>query len=157
DADTVSITRQIETMLPELQRVMPDGVRTTDIQFRQATFIETSIDNLLRVLVEALICVAIVLFVFLLNWQTTFISLAAIPLSVLTTLVVFQLMGMSINSVTLGGLAIAIGALVDDSVVDVENIYRRLGLHRASEGRDKRSIADVVADASMEVRSGIVY
>jgi len=156
-ADTVRITRQIEEMLPELQRIMPEGVRTTDIQFRQAGFIETSIANLLRVLVEALICVAIVLFLFLLNWQTTFISLLAIPLSVLTTLLVFQLMGMSINTMTLGGLAIAIGALVDDAVVDVENIYRRLGLHRAAGGRDRRSIIEVIAQAAMEVRSGIVY
>jgi len=157
DADTVRITRQIEEMLPEIQRIMPEGVRTTDVQFRQAGFIETSIANLLRVLVEALVCVAIVLFLFLLNWQTTFISLMAIPLSVLSTLLVFQLMGMSINTMTLGGLAIAIGALVDDAVVDVENIYRRLGLHRAADGRDKRSIMEVVAQAAMEVRSGIVY
>jgi HME family heavy-metal exporter len=157
DADTVGITRQIEAMLPELQKVMPEGVRTTDIQFRQAGFIETSIANLLRVLVEALVCVAIVLFVFLLNWQTTFISLVAIPLSVLSTLVVFQLMGLSINTMTLGGLAIAIGALVDDAVVDVENIYRRLGLHRAAEGRDRRSVIEVIAAAATEVRSGIVY
>jgi HME family heavy-metal exporter len=156
-ADTVTITRQVEQMLPELQRVMPDGVRVTDIQFRQATFIETSIENVLRVLVEALIVVAIVLFAFLLNWQTTFISLIAIPLSVLTTVIVFQLMGLSINTMTLGGLAIAIGALVDDAVVDVENIYRRLGLHRAAGGRDRRSIEAVVADASIEVRSGILY
>ncbi len=157
DADTVNITRQIEAMLPELQRVMPEGVRVTDIQFRQATFIETSIENVLRVLVEALIVVAIVLFAFLLNWQTTFISLIAIPLSVLTTVIVFQFMGLSINTMTLGGLAIAIGALVDDAVVDVENIYRRLGLHRAAGGRDRRSIETVVADASIEVRSGILY
>ncbi len=157
NADTVGITRQIEAMLPELQRVMPEGVRVTDIQFRQATFIETSIENVLRVLVEALIVVAIVLFAFLLNWQTTFISLIAIPLSVLTTVIVFQFMGLSINTMTLGGLAIAIGALVDDAVVDVENIYRRLGLHRAAGGRDRRSIETVVADASIEVRSGILY
>jgi heavy-metal exporter, HME family len=157
EADTVRITRQIEAMLPELQKVMPAGVRTTDVQFRQAGFIETSIANLLRVLVEALVCVAIVLFVFLLNWQTTFISLVAIPLSVLSTLVVFQLMGLSINTMTLGGLAIAIGALVDDAVVDVENIYRRLGLHRAAEGRDRRSVIEVIAAAATEVRSGIVY
>ncbi len=157
NADTVGITRQIEAMLPELQRVMPEGVRVTDIQFRQATFIETSIENVLRVLVEALIVVAIVLFAFLLNWQTTFISLVAIPLSVLTTVIVFQFMGLSINTMTLGGLAIAIGALVDDAVVDVENIYRRLGLHRAAGGRDRRSIEEVVADASIEVRSGILY
>ena len=138
-------------------RRCPEGVRTTDIQFRQASFIETSIDNLLRVLLEALICVAIVLFVFLLNWQTTFISLVAIPLSVLSTLVVFQMMGLSINTMTLGGLAIAIGALVDDAVVDVENIYRRLGLHRAAAGRDRRSIQEVIAAAATEVQSGIVY
>ena len=157
NADTVRITRQIEAMLPELQREMPDGVRVTDVQFRQATFIETSIQNVLRVLIEALIVVAIVLFAFLLSWQTTVISLLAIPLSVLTTVIVFQFMGLSINTMTLGGLAIAIGALVDDAVVDVENIYRRLGLHRASGGRDPRSIETVVADASIEVRSGILY
>jgi HME family heavy-metal exporter len=157
NADTVRITRQIEAMLPELQRAMPDGVRVTDVQFRQATFIETSVENVLWVLLEALIVVAIVLFAFLRNWQTTFISLVAIPLSVITTVIVFHFMGLSINTMTLGGLAIAIGALVDDAVVDVENIYRRLGLHRASRGRDRRSIEIVVADASIEVRSGILY
>lgn len=157
NADTVTITREIEAMLPELQRVMPDGVRVTDIQFRQATFIERSIDNVKRVLVEALVVVAVVLFVFLLNWQTTLISLLAIPLSVLTTVIVFEFMDLSINTMTLGGLAIAIGALVDDAVVDVENIYRRLGLHRAEGGRDKRPIEEVVAAASIEVRTGILY
>lgn len=157
NADTVAITEGIESMLPGLQQVMPEGVSVTDVQFRQATFIETSIANVKKVLVEALIVVAIVLFVFLLNWQTTAISLLAIPLSVLTTVIVFQFMGLSINTMTLGGLAIAIGVVVDDAVVDVENIYRRLGLHRASKGRDGRSIEDVVADASIEVRSGILY
>lgn len=157
DADTVTITREIERMLPELQRIMPEGVRVTDVQFRQATFIEASIDNVKRVLVEALVVVAIVLFAFLLNWQTTLISLLAIPLSVLTTVIVFEFMGLSINTMTLGGLAIAIGALVDDAVVDVENIYRRLGLHRAAGGRDKRSTEEVVAQASIEVRTGILY
>lgn len=156
-ADTVAITRAIEAMLPELQRVMPPGVSVTDVQFRQATFIETSIDNVLQVLLEALVCVAIVLFIFLLNWQATLISLIAIPLSVLAALIVFQMLGLSLNTMTLGGLAIAIGALVDDAVVDVENIFRRLGLHRAAQGRDKRSIAEVVASASIEVRSGILY
>ena len=157
DADTVTITREIERVLPELQRVMPEGVRVTDVQFRQATFIESSIDNVKRVLVEALVVVAIVLFAFLLNWQTTFISLLAIPLSVLTTVIVFEILGLSINTMTLGGLAIAIGALVDDAVVNVENIYRRLGLHRASAGRDGRSTEEVVASASIEVRTGILY
>ncbi len=157
NADTVTITRQIEAMLPELQRTMPEGVRVVDVQFRQATFIETSIANVRKVLIEALIVVAVVLFLFLLNWQTTFISLVAIPLSVLTTVIVFQFMGMSINTMTLGGLAIAIGVVVDDAVVDVENIYRRLGLHRAAKGHDLRSLEEVVASASIEVRSGILY
>ncbi|MBL8846258.1 MAG: efflux RND transporter permease subunit [Hyphomicrobium zavarzinii] len=157
NADTVTITREIERVLPELQRVMPEGVRVTDIQFRQATFIESSIANVKKVLVEALVVVAVVLFAFLLNWQTTLISLLAIPLSVLTSVIVFQAIGLSINTMTLGGLAIAIGALVDDAVVDVENIYRRLGLHRAAGGRDRRSIAEVVAAASIEVRTGILY
>ncbi|MBX9863526.1 MAG: CusA/CzcA family heavy metal efflux RND transporter [Hyphomicrobium sp.] len=156
-ADTVSITREIERILPEIQRVMPEGVSVTDIQFRQATFIEASINNVQRVLVEALIVVAVVLFAFLLNWQTTFISLLAIPFSVLTTIIVFEAMGLSINTMTLGGLAIAIGALVDDAVVDVENIYRRLGLHRAAGARDPRPTEQVVAEASIEVRSGILY
>lgn len=157
NADTVAITEEIEGMLPGLQDVMPEGVSLNNVQFRQATFIETSISNVKKVLVEALIVVGLVLFIFLLNWQTTAISLLAIPLSVLTTVIVFQFMGLSINTMTLGGLAIAIGVVVDDAVVDVENIYRRLGLHRASAGRDARSIEDVVADASIEVRSGILY
>jgi HME family heavy-metal exporter len=157
NTDTVTITREIEALLPELQRTMPEGVRVTDVQFRQATFIETSISNVRKVLVEALLVVAVVLFLFLLNWQTTFISLLAIPLSVLTTVIVFQFMGLSINTMTLGGLAIAIGVLVDDAVVDVENIYRRLGLHRAARGQDRRNIEEVVASASIEVRSGILY
>ncbi len=154
-ADTVTITREIERMLPELQRVMPEGVKVTDVQFRQATFIESSIGNVKRVLIEALVVVAVVLFLFLLNWQTTLISLLAIPLSVLTTVVVFEIMGLSINTMTLGGLAIAIGALVDDAVVDVENIYRRLGLNRRAP--HPRPTSEVVAAASIEVRSGILY
>ena len=157
EADTVTITREIERMLPELERTLPQGVRVTDVLFRQATFIETSISNVQQVLVEALIVVSIVLFAFLLNWQTTLISLLAIPLSILATVIVFAFMGLSINTMTLGGIAIAIGALVDDAVVDVENIFRRLGLHRLAGGRDARSIEQVVADASIEVRSGILY
>lgn len=157
EADTATITREIERMLPELERTLPEGVSLNNILFRQATFIETSIANVRQVLVEALIVVSIVLFAFLLNWQTTLISVLAIPISILATVIVFSLMGLSINTMTLGGIAIAIGALVDDAVVDVENIFRRLGLHRLAGGRDPRSIEDVVADASIEVRSGILY
>ena len=99
--------------------------------------------------------VAVVLFAFLLNWRTTAISLTAIPVSILSTAIIFHLMGLSINTMTLGGLAIAIGELVDDAVVDVENIFRRLRENR--EQGNPRSVFDVVVSASNEVRSGIVY
>jgi HME family heavy-metal exporter len=108
-----------------------------------------------KVLVEAALVVAVVLFAFLLNWRTTVISLTAIPVSILTTAVIFYLFGLSINTMTLGGLAIAIGELVDDAVVDVENIFRRLRENR--EAGNPRSVFDVVVSASQEVRSGIVY
>ncbi|WP_411901425.1 efflux RND transporter permease subunit [Methylorubrum thiocyanatum] len=155
DVDTVRLTRSIESALRELNPALPAGIRADQVLFRQADFIETSIRNVERVLVEAVLVVAVVLFAFLLNVRTTAISLLAIPVSVLTTAVVFHLFGLSINTMTLGGLAIAIGELVDDAVVDVENIYRRLGDNRR-EGNPK-GVFQVVVEASNEVRSGIVY
>ena len=125
-ADTVALTRRIEAALDEIQKTLPPGVTATNIQFRQATFIETSIGNVQRVLVEAAVVVAIVLFVFLMNVRATVISLAAIPISILITVLVFRAFDLTINTMTLGGLAIAIGELVDDAVVGVENILRRL-------------------------------
>ncbi|MGK7870391.1 efflux RND transporter permease subunit [Falsiroseomonas sp. E2-1-a20] len=154
-ADTVALTRQVEAALAELQRAMPPGVTANNVQFRQADFIAASIGNVEKVLLEAVAVVAVVLFLFLLNGRTTFISLTAIPLSVLITVVVFQLLGLSINTMTLGGLAIAIGELVDDAVVDVENVFRRLRENRALP--DPQPAIIVVAKASQEVRSGIVY
>ena len=154
-ADTVALTRTIESALQEMQRTLPAGVTVTNVQFRQATFIETSIANVQRVLVEAAIVVAIVLFIFLLNARATFISLTAIPISILITVLVFSAMGMTINTMTLGGIAIAIGELVDDAVVDVENILRRLKENRALP--EPRSVIEVITQASQEVRSGIVY
>lgn len=153
--DTVRLTRQIEQALKETTTTLPKGIKADQILFRQANFIETSIRNVERVLVEAAIVVAVVLFAFLLNWRTTAISLAAIPVSILSTAIVFHLFGLSINTMTLGGLAIAIGELVDDAVVDVENIYRRLRENR--EAGNLRSVFDVIVSASQEVRSGIVY
>jgi HME family heavy-metal exporter len=153
--DTVRLTRQIEQALKEITTTLPKGIKADQILFRQANFIETSIRNVERVLVEAAIVVAIVLFAFLLNWRTTAISLTAIPVSILSTAIVFHLFGLSINTMTLGGLAIAIGELVDDAVVDVENIFRRLRENR--EAGNVRSVFDVIVSASQEVRSGIVY
>lgn len=155
NVDTITLTRSLESALTELSRSLPEGVKADQILFRQADFIETSIHNLQRVLLEAAIVVAAVLFAFLLNWRTTAISLIAIPLSILTTAVIFKLAGLSINTMTLGGLAIAIGELVDDAVVDVENILRRLRENRTAVR--PRPVFDVVVSASQEVRSGIVY
>ena len=153
--DTVQLTRQITQVLAELEPSLPSGVKASEIIFRQASFIENSIQNVERVLLEAALVVAVILFAFLLNWRTTAISLTAIPVSILTTAIIFKLLGLSINTMTLGGLAIAIGELVDDAVVDVENIFRRLRENR--EQGNPRSVFDVVVSASNEVRSGIVY
>ncbi|MET7247019.1 efflux RND transporter permease subunit [Methylobacterium sp. EM32] len=179
--DTVRLTRQVEAALSEITaslnacgpgkdgpgRPGPSmaepagdacafrGVRADQLIFRQANFIETSIRNVETVLMEAVAVVAVVLFAFLLNVRTTAISLTAIPVSILATAVVFHLAGLSINTMTLGGLAIAIGELVDDAVVDVENIFRRLGENRRA--GNPRSVFEVVVAASNEVRSGIVY
>lgn len=154
-ADTVKLTGEIEKALKELSRSLGNGVKADQILFRQADFITTSIGNVKNVLFEAAVVVAVILFFFLLNVRTTLISLTAIPLSLLVTVLVFKAFGLSINTMTLGGLAIAIGELVDDAVVDVENIFRRLRENRQLQ--QPRPILDVVADASVEVRSGIVY
>jgi HME family heavy-metal exporter len=153
--DTITLTRQIEEALAELNNGLPLKINANQILFRQSNFIEASIRNVQRVLIEAALVVAVILFAFLLNWRTTAISLTAIPVSILATAVVFKLFGLSINTMTLGGLAIAIGELVDDAVVDVENIFRRLRENRASE--HPKPVFDVVVQASQEVRSGIVY
>ncbi|MPZ40735.1 MAG: CusA/CzcA family heavy metal efflux RND transporter, partial [Rhizobiales bacterium] len=155
NADTVSLTRKIEAALIEIQKTLPPGVSANNIQFRQATFIETSIGNVQRVLLEAAVVVAIVLFVFLMNVRATVISLSAIPISILITVLVFHAFGLTINTMTLGGLAIAIGELVDDAVVGVENILRRLRQNRTLP--NPRPVIEVVAAASQEVRSGIIY
>ncbi len=154
-ADTVALTNQIESALQVIQKTLPAGIVATNIQFRQASFIEASIGGLKRALIEAVVVVALVLMVFLMNLRATLISLTAIPLSFVVTLIVFQALGLTINTMTLGGLAIAVGELVDDAVVDVENILRRLGEN--SVRLDPRPVPGVIADASQEVRSGVLY
>ncbi len=154
-ADTIAVTTQVETALKEITATLPDGITADKVQFRQANFIETSIGTLQKVLIEAAIVVAIVLFLFLLNTRTTAISLISLPISILITAIVFSIFGLSINTMTLGGLAIAIGELVDDAVVDVENVFRRLRENAALS--EPQSSLVVIAQASGEVRSGIVY
>ncbi|OGA62174.1 MAG: multidrug transporter AcrB [Burkholderiales bacterium RIFCSPHIGHO2_01_FULL_64_960] len=154
-ADTVKLTHAIEAALGDLKQGLPVGLAAPKVLFRQADFIEASIGNVTEALRDGAIMVAIVLFAFLLSARTTLISLVAIPLSLAVTAMVFRLLDQSINVMTLGGLAIAIGELVDDAVVDVENILRRLKQNRAQ--GNPLSTLEVVRRASVEVRSGIVY
>jgi HME family heavy-metal exporter len=154
-ADTVALTAKIEAALRSVQKALPADISVTNIQFRQASFIEGSISSLKRALGEAALVVALVLIIFLMNARATVISLTAIPLSLFITFVIFQALGFTINTMTLGGLAIAIGELVDDAVVDVENILRRLSENRLR--RDPHPILEVIANASQEVRSGVLY
>ena len=154
-ADTIAVTRAVEAALAALRPALPPGLDASHVQFRQADFIGTSLRNVEVVLLEAAAVVAVVLLLFLLDLRATAISLTAIPVSLLAAVVVFHLLGLSINTMTLGGLAIAIGELVDDAVVDVENILRRLRENAALP--QPRPVLAVVADASQEVRSGIVY
>ena len=154
-ADTVQLTRAIETVLTDMTQAMPRGLTAPKVLFRQADFIEASIGNVSEALRDGAIMVAIVLFAFLLSTRTTLISLIAIPLSLAVTILIFKLLGQSLNVMTLGGLAIAIGELVDDAVVDVENILRRLKQNRVA--LTPLPVLEVVRQASVEVRSGIVY
>jgi HME family heavy-metal exporter len=154
-ADTVKLTQDIEAALAELKPGLPPGLAAPSVLFRQADFIRASIGNVVEALRDGAVMVAIVLFAFLLSARTTLISLLAIPLSLAVTALAFKLLGQSINVMTLGGLAIAIGELVDDAVVDVENIVRRLRRNRAL--AQPLPVLEVVRQASVEVRSGIVY
>ena len=154
-ADTVDLTRRIEAALADLKGSVPAGLSAPQVIFRQADFIEASLGNLQLKLLMAACFVAGVLFFFLGNLRTMLISLTAIPLSILTAILVFKWFGLSINTMTLGGLAIAIGELVDDAVVDVENILRRLR-EKAASGQPY-SVRETVIAASLEVRTAIVY
>ncbi len=153
--DSVRVTHEVEQALKDLARSRPAGVAEPRFLFKQADFITHSVNNVEEALRDGAMLVAIVLFMFLLNVRTTLISLSAIPLSLLVTALVFHFMGLSINTMTLGGLAIAIGELVDDAVVGVENVLRRLQLN--SQAAEPKPVTEVIAQATLEVRSAIVY
>jgi len=154
-ADSARLTRAVEQALGELAKSLPAGMDAPQFLFKQADFIEHSIQNVAEALRDGAIMVAVILFLFLLNFRTTFISLTAIPVSLLVTALVFQFFGLSINTMTLGGLAIAIGELVDDAVVGVENVLRRLKQNQ--DAPHKKSAREIIASATLEVRSAIVY
>lgn len=152
--DTLKLTSQIEKALEELQPTLPEGV-TAEIMFRQGDFIEHAVGNLKEAIRDGAIMVTVILFLFLLNLRTTVITLMAMPLSFAVTLLIFKASGVSVNSMTLGGLAVAIGMVVDDAIVDVENVYRRLK-ENASKA-NPQPLLEVIATASGEVRNSILY
>lgn len=153
--DTRLLTDQITEALNELKASLPTDIRINPEVYQQKTFIELGIHNVIEALRDGSILVVVILFLFLLNFRSTFITLTAIPLSIVATGLVFKWFGMSINTMTLGGLAVAIGELVDDAIVDVENIFRRLRENRRSP-HPKHALR-VVYEASSEVRNSIVF
>lgn len=153
-ANTVPLTRDIEKALEEIRAGLPKDIRM-GLLFKQANFIEAAVNNVEEALRDGSILVIIVLFLFLANFRTTFITLTAIPLSFMITALVFKSFGLSINTMTLGGLAVAIGELVDDAIVDVENVLRRLRENKHS--KEPKPVLDVIYHASAEIRNSIVY
>jgi copper/silver efflux system protein len=156
DTNTLELTARIDATLTGIEETLPPGMEINRGIFRQASFIETAVDNVLEALRDGALLVVIILFLFLWSARTTFISVLAIPLSLLTAVFALKLLGITINTMTLGGMAIAIGALVDDAVIDVENVFRRLRENRHLPELERRPAFDVVFSASKEIRRSIV-
>ena len=156
NANTLDLTRRIEENLSALQKSLPPDVKLDTKIFRQADFIETSVNNVKNALIEGAIFVVLILFLFLGSFRSTIISLLAIPISLLGSIIVMKLLGLNINTMSLGGMAIAIGVLVDDAIIDVENVYKRLRLNRQLPVENRQSAFQVVFEASKEVRASII-
>ena len=156
DTSTLELTDKLEASLRDLQKNLPPDVHVSTDIFRQSRFIESAIGNVQKSLVEGGLFVVVVLFLFLANVRTTVISLVTLPLSLLASLLALHYMGLSINTMSLGGMAIAIGSLVDDAIVDVENVFRRLHENRALPPEQRLPVRQVVFDASKEVRLPIL-
>lgn len=155
--DTLKLETKIKTVLDALQADLPEGVFIERRIFNQADFIRAAVDNVTEAVRDGAIWVVIVLFLFMWNFRTSFSSLTAMPLSIFLTFIIFHWFGISINTMTLGGIAVAIGDLVDDSIVDIENIFRRLKENHHLPKDQQRPAIDVIYDASREVRNSIVY
>ena len=154
--NTLQVTERIERHLAELQSSLPPDVRLDTGIFRQADFIEASVGNVGRALLEGALFVVVILFLFLGSFRTTVISVIAIPLSLLGSVIVLYLLGMNINTMTLGGMCIAIGSLVDDAIIDVENVYKRLKQNHRLPASQRENVFNVVFDASREIRASIL-
>lgn len=154
--NTLKVTRAIEKNLNSIAESLPSDVKMDTRIFRQADFISASVGNVGRALLEGALFVILILFLFLGSWRTTLISIIAIPVSLLGTIIVLWGLGMDINTMTLGGMCIAIGSLVDDAIIDVENVYKRLRQNHMLPAGERRSAFDVVFDASSEIRSSVI-
>ncbi len=155
--NTLALTEEVDRALDEIEKSVPDGIVINRKVFRQANFIERSVRNVRHVLRDATIIVAIILVLFLLNVRTTLITLTALPVSIAVALLALWAWGLTLNVMTLGGLAIAIGELVDDAIIDVENVYRRLRENRQRPRESRRPDLQVIFDASNEIRSAVVF
>jgi CzcA family heavy metal efflux pump len=156
-ANTLDLTERIDKELDAIQATLPAGMLIERNKVRQAEFIETAVNNVSVALRDGAILVAIILFLFLFNVRATLISLASLPLSLLVAIIAMNALGITVNTMTLGGLTIAIGALVDDAIIDVENVVRRLRENRALPAAEQRPATDVIYEASREVRGSIVF
>ena len=156
-ANTLALTRELDTVLDEIQGDLPEPMTIDKHIFRQATFIQIAVENVGHALRDGAILVVIIILLFLANFRATLITLTAIPLSLVTAVLVLDAFGASINTMTLGGMAIAIGALVDDAIIDVENVFRRLRENAALPEGSRRPTRQVVIDASIEIRTSIVF
>lgn len=155
--NTVELTHKIDHALADIQQNLPADVKVSSDIYRQSRFIESSISNIQKALLEGGIFVVIILFIFLMNVRTTVISLVTIPLSLVSAILALHFMGLTINTMSLGGMAIAIGSLVDDAIVDVENVFKRLRENRLKPKEGQRSVRAIVYEASKEVRMPILY
>jgi CzcA family heavy metal efflux pump len=156
-ANTLELTDRLDQVFAEVQRTLPEGVMLETQVFRQADFIQRAIDNVTTALIEGLILVSIIVLIFLASWRATVVTLAAIPVSVVCALIAVNFVGGTINTMTLGGIAIALGMLVDDAIIVAENVIRRLRLEREKPEEERASLPRIVGNATVEVQGSIVF
>ncbi|MDZ7742492.1 MAG: efflux RND transporter permease subunit [Bacteroidota bacterium] len=156
EVNTLKLTEKLNSVLDGLEDKLPGSVEIHKNIFEQAGFIDVAVENVQKALVEGAILVVIILFVFLMNVRTTFISVLAIPVSLLVSVISLKLMGLTINTMSLGGMAIAIGAIVDDAIIDVENVYKRLKENARKPAGERRKWLPVIFEASIEIRASIL-
>lgn len=156
DINTLKVTRAIERSVQDAAAALPSDITVDTHIFQQADFIQASVGNVGRALLEGALFVILILFLFLGNFRTTLISVIAIPVSLLATIIVLLALGMDINTMTLGGMCIAIGSLVDDAIIDVENVYKRLRQNHSKAPSERDSVFNVVFDGSREIRSSVI-